>query len=415
MNMTATVASAQLAVPHSTNTITLQLPTPFVPVAPKGGHDLYHCSLLNPNVTTDQMITDVKWAPGQIREDHHAILYWVSPSDAASATAMDHGGQGWTCFGGTGVGSHGSEADNWLAGWGPGHNESLEPTGTGVPLLAGSLIVMQMHYNLLAGHWPDQTKVTLTTVNAAGSGLIPLNLNLFAAPPDTACPAGTHGTLCSKTASLNDIGRRFGVGLENFDKGLEYYCYNNLNHVGNSSSCTYTVPQNEYIWNVTPHMHLLGVAMTVTLNPSSSPKVLVNNTNYDFHLQTSFAEPKPVFAKKGDRIRVSCTFNPVLRSQLPFLKSLPPRFVVWGDGSSDEMCLSIVGFTTVLPSGVTAATYRPNMIPSAPTFPAALLRTVARFSGSKVPTMAALTDGSMGTSTKLTRLQKLLLEIGVCG
>ena len=31
-----------------------------------------------------------------------------------------------------------------------------------------------------------------------------------------------------------------------------------------------------------------------------------------------------------------------LRKQLPQLKKLPPRYVVWGDGTSDEMCTGIM-------------------------------------------------------------------------
>ncbi len=400
---------------HANNTIALKLAAPYNPVAPKGGHDLYHCSLLNPNVSVDQMITQVAWVPGNIKEDHHAILYWVAPKDVAAAQLKDNGGKGWTCFGGTGIGAAGGEGDHWLAGWAPGHNLSVEPTGTGVPLPAGSLIVLQMHYNLLSGHWPDQTKITLTTTDAASSGLIPLNLNLYAAPPDTACPAGTSGKLCSKAASLNDIAKRFGVGLKNFDIGLENFCYENLNHVGNSSSCTYPVGQSEYVWNVTPHMHLLGVSMVVTLNPGSThPTTLVNDTNYNFHLQTSFPLAKPVHVAAGDRIRVTCTFNPVLRSQLPYLKNLPPRFVVWGDGSSDEMCLSILGFTSSLPAGVTA-NYHPNMVPSIPSFPAALLRAVARVGSTKIPTISSMTDAPVGKQSGLTKLQQLQLELGFCG
>ncbi len=44
----------------------------------------------------------------------------------------------------------------------------------------------------------------------------------------------------------------------------------------------------------------------------------------------------------GDTIGVTCTYDPTLRQELPQLRKLPPRFVTWGDGSSDEMCLGTV-------------------------------------------------------------------------
>ncbi|MEV4580835.1 hypothetical protein AB0K16_47155 [Nonomuraea jabiensis] len=41
---------------------------------------------------------------------------------------------------------------------------------------------------------------------------------------------------------------------------------------------------------------------------------------------------------------MTCTHDAGLRAQLPQLpqlQKLPPRYVVWGDGTSDEMCLGI--------------------------------------------------------------------------
>ena len=50
----------------------------------------------------------------------------------------------------------------------------------------------------------------------------------------------------------------------------------------------------------------------------------------------------PVDPPTGDTLEVSCTYNPTLGQELPQLRKLPPRFMVWGDGSSDEMCLALV-------------------------------------------------------------------------
>jgi hypothetical protein len=41
-------------------------------------------------------------------------------------------------------------------------------------------------------------------------------------------------------------------------------------------------------------------------------------------------------------VRVTCTHDANLRRQLPQLESLPPRYVVWGEGTSDEMCLGLL-------------------------------------------------------------------------
>ena len=51
----------------------------------------------------------------------------------------------------------------------------------------------------------------------------------------------------------------------------------------------------------------------------------------------------PIALKPGDIVRVVCTYNPKLRQMLPELKKLPPRYVTWGEGTSDEMCLGVMG------------------------------------------------------------------------
>ncbi len=52
--------------------------------------------------------------------------------------------------------------------------------------------------------------------------------------------------------------------------------------------------------------------------------------------------PRPVPVSAGDTYRVTCTHDPTLRRQLAELRGVPPRYVVWGDGTTDEMCLGIV-------------------------------------------------------------------------
>ena len=93
-------------------------------------------------------------------------------------------------------------------------------------------------------------------------------------------------------------------------------------------------------------MHLLGVGMKFVLNPGTpSQETLLNVTNYDFHYQHGYVLPKPVPIVAGDKIGITCTYNPQLQQELPILRQVPSHFVTWGDGSTDEMCLGLV-FTT---------------------------------------------------------------------
>jgi hypothetical protein len=42
---------------------------------------------------------------------------------------------------------------------------------------------------------------------------------------------------------------------------------------------------------------------------------------------------------------VTCTHEATLRARLPELRSIKPRYVVLGDGTSDEMCLGVVAWS----------------------------------------------------------------------
>ena len=334
-------------------TLTLQAAQAYQPVAPtKGGTDIYHCTLVDPHVRPDSMITSSQFFP-ESKEVHHAILFLVPPGLAPQARMADQGGKGWTCFGESAL-PHTSvnvpfstnEISNtpWLTAWAPGRGLDVVPQGTGVSLPKGSLVVMQIHYNLLAGHKPVRSKLVLNTVPAT-TQLKPLELALLPAPPDLPCPTGVSGPLCTRTASLADLAHRFGPDSVDFVNIIERVCGRDPSNPpsGDTTSCIWPVKNPGHIVRLTAHMHLLGSGMQIVLDPGTpEAKTLLDVTNYNFDDQRSYNLATPVSVSTGDRIQVTCTYNPTLRQRLPSLKNLPPRYVTWGDGSSDEMCLALV-------------------------------------------------------------------------
>jgi len=346
---TSAAASTGTASAPATKTITLEAAHPYSPTAPTlGTTDDYHCTLVDPHVTTDSMITASEFLP-RSPEVHHAILFLVPPAVVAAARAADANGQGWTCFGETplpGVSLAALSQTPWLAAWAPGHGRDEAPAGTGIPLPAGSLVIMQIHYNMLVGTAPVQSKLVLTTVPAATSDLTPLRLNLIVAPPDVPCPAGVSGPLCDRSASLADLGQRFGQDQVGFVSLIERVCGRDPQDppAGDSTSCVWPVGFSGSVVRVTAHMHLLGASFKLVLDPGTpQQRTLLDVPSYNFDYQRSYDIPS-VSVHPGDSFQVSCTYNPVLRQQLPQLRDLPARFVTWGDGSSDEMCLAIISY-----------------------------------------------------------------------
>jgi hypothetical protein len=66
---------------------------------------------------------------------------------------------------------------------------------------------------------------------------------------------------------------------------------------------------------------------------------------WDFDNQTTDWQSTPILANPGDTIKVTCTFDIGLRALLSVYKNLSPNYVVWGEGTRDEMCLAIINYT----------------------------------------------------------------------
>ncbi|MEI8050339.1 MAG: monooxygenase [Actinomycetes bacterium] len=352
---TTTTSTTTTTPPVKTTTV-YQAPSPFDPATSlvDGGKDLYHCSLIDPSVTSDQFITSSEILPDKVAEFHHAILFLVTPAQAAHARQLDQGGQGWTCFGAPLDPSGSFDGTPWLGAWVPGHGPNVAPVGTGVPMPAGALIVEQIHYNLLnvpAGDsTADQSSVRLTTTPQAGSSLKAITTSQFIAPPDLPCPKKVTGPLCSRDASLQDLVARFGQAAKNFVDNIEWICqhhYEKLKPATGTVSTTCTLPiAPGVIRQVSPHMHLIGAKQKVDLlMAAGGTKALVSVPHYSFDGQVTYDLKKPVVVKSGDFVRLTCTFDPTLRQKLPSLRSQPARYVTWGDGSTDEMCLATLGVT----------------------------------------------------------------------
>ncbi|MBC7464308.1 MAG: monooxygenase [Actinobacteria bacterium] len=333
-------------------TYTATMTKPHLPTAPNGGTDDYRCFLIDPQVQTDSLITTVEFLPQQRKLMHHAILFQVGKQDLASAITLDNQGDGWPCFGGTGVGSGFSSflTTPWLSSWAPGRDRDVMPKGYATPIAKGDRIVIQIHYNLLAAVdgkiKSDQSSVRITALPAKGSTLRTLYAELVAAPVELACPVGVTGTLCNRGKSLADLAIRTSSASAFESAGLNLLCGQSVFNPtpSTTSVCDKKITANLTVLKAAPHMHLLGTSLKLILNPGTPrEKIILDRAKYNFDDQSATVLKTPIKLKVGDTVRVICTFDPKLRSKIPELKKLAPRYVTWGEGSSDEMCLGVMG------------------------------------------------------------------------
>lgn len=334
-------------------TITLTSPT-YRPHAAPGTTDDYHCTLLNPHLKRNSYVISSHFFPGS-PEDHHAGLFLLPPSLVAEAEKDNVGGKGWTCFGEAGLPNEPINeigSTPFLSVWAPGHGVDNLPKGTGIELPAGTMVIMQVHYNLLVGDKPVTNKLVVQTVPTT-TPLLPLKLDLSFAAPDIPCPTGITGPLCNRAASLAHQGQEFGQSAIGFVNAIEAVCGRNPANppVGDTTSCTLPVTASGYIVRAQAHMHLLGQSFKLVLNPGTpEAQTVLNVPKYNFHYQKAYNLAKPVHVAAGEPLQVTCTYDPTLAQQLPILRKAPPHFVTWGDGSSDEMCLGLSWISATLPN-----------------------------------------------------------------
>jgi hypothetical protein len=324
------------------------MPASYTPSAPYGkGTDDYRCFLLDPELERDAWLTGTHVVPGNPEVVHHVILFQVPPEQVAAAQAKDatEDGEGWTCFGGTGL-EQVQDVDDaaWIGAWAPGGQESVTKPGFGTRLAKGSRVVMQVHYNLLAGQEPDTSAAQLRL--APGKRRYQaLSTMLLPAPVELPCrPEHADGPLCDRTAALADVKERFGPAEGSTADLLHLLC-GGKPRAGEVQSCTRTLGRPMTIHGVAGHMHLLGREIRIEVDPGTpQARTILDIPVWDFDDQG--AKPiEPVRLEAFQQVKVTCRHVQWLRDELPSFEGQPDRYVVWGEGTTDEMCLGMLQVT----------------------------------------------------------------------
>ena len=166
-------------------------------------------------------------------------------------------GKGWTCFGGPlpGTALVGLAADPLLTFWAPGHGSGRLPEGH-----RGLLPCREPGHHAgplqPAGGQQAREELAGAAHRADSTPLLPLHLDLMLAPPNIPCPTGVTGPLCDRTASLANLGQRFGQTAVEEVNGIEAVCGENPSDppVGDTASCSSSVGQERlHRQGVRPH------------------------------------------------------------------------------------------------------------------------------------------------------------------
>lgn len=224
----------------------------------------------------------------------------------------------------TGIGTIGS--------WVPGNQPTHFPEGSGILIPEGDFIVMQMHYYTAGSTEPDQSSVVLET--ATGNDMIALARMGAAAPVEIPCPADVEGDGCDRIVPEIETSLNSDMLLAICGQTADQYI--NQDGTNATTSCDYPAITTGWAISINNHMHQLGTVTRTTLNPDTpDEQILIDIQDWDFDWQGDYWFAEPIWIEQGDIIRLTCSWDNSVSRDNP-----EPRYVVWGEGTSDEMCLS---------------------------------------------------------------------------
>lgn len=295
--------------------VVLTTPAAYVPVPDdEGGIDDYQCFLVDPQIVgAPRYVIGNDVVPGNPAVTHHLIGFLVDPeaptplggTNGEMMAALDDSTPdqpGWDCFGtaGDGIVPSGSPV-----GWAPGQGATNFPAGTGVRVDPGQVLVLQLHYNLLAGDGTDQTDVQLSFADEVERELVPALDDRFLATL-------FNGTAVEIPPGMESFVWQWSSPIREFDSRISGWT------------------QVELL-GVTPHMHGLGRRMQVEIIKSEDDSrtcgIWVDRWNFNW--QRPFFFEEPLVLSPYDRLEVTCDWDSTSRDG--------PTYP--GLGTQQEMCL----------------------------------------------------------------------------
>ncbi len=279
---------------------------------PPLGQDVYRCFVIPTEFAETRYLKAIDYLPGDRGIVHHVLLYADTSGVGQKLDDADEG-PGYNCFGGPGINIGLSTLKSLLGGWAPGQRAHMLPDDLGLEVPKGATLIMQVHYFPVARTGPDQTRIGLYFHEKQ-----PKN-TMFMIPV------------------LND---RFKIPV-----GEENYNVNQIFPEGTIATLLDFVQAIEptKIYSVYPHMHLLGKQIKFDLVDGTGKVLapLIYIDKWDFNWQGAYDYVKPVEVKRGQRVRLTCTFdNSENNPRNPNNPLIP---VGWGEKTTDEMCLVFMG------------------------------------------------------------------------
>ena len=318
---------------------------PYTPSAPYGtGTDDYRCFVLDPHLDHDAFITGLNIVPGQKKVVHHVILFQVPPSQVPPSrprTAPRRARAGPASAARASATNEALDNAGWLGAWAPGGGEQVMAKDVGVPLAeglardhAGALQPARRH-RARRQLGPAAARVRrASTSSRCAPCCCPHRSSCRAGPPTTRarCASGARRSRTPRSGSAATSGLAADY--------LHLLC--GRVQPGPVQSCDREIHHAVTIRAAAGHMHLLGRSISIQVEPRHAPR-----EDRARHPRVGLRQPGRQARQAGApaarrHVRVTCRHDQSIRDLLPAFKGTQEKYVVWGEGTTDEMCLGLL-------------------------------------------------------------------------
>jgi hypothetical protein len=280
-----------------------------MPVAydiPASGPDIYRNFVVPTNLTEDRWVRAIEFRPGARKAVHHVLIGYDASGQVRKLDGAD-GRPGYsTTMGGNFTNTANSAS---LGGWAVGNVPEFLPEEFALALPKGSDIVLQMHFHPTGKPETEKSVIGIYFSNKPPER----NLTSVELPP-------LFG---------------FGAGI-NIPAGKSDYTVED----------SLTLPVDVQAFGVFVHAHYVAkqVKATATM-PDGSVRPLIWIQDWDFNWQDVYTFKTMVMLPRDTRIDVRVTYDNSASN--PANPNSPPKAVMWGEQTSDEMASVNIPMVTV--------------------------------------------------------------------
>ncbi len=272
------------------------------------GGDLFRCFVFPTDLAEDKFVTAYEVHPGARQAVHHTLHFLDTQGRGRKLEERERNRPRRPDEKDSGPGYNmrmlpGFIPDGDVGGWAPGISSQFLGGGPGDEigyfLPKKSDIVVQIHYHRTGKVEKDRTQIGL----------------YFSKKPK-----------CKPLQTMIIAGQFLSIpaGKDNMSvKGS----------IWAAQDCT--------LYNVSPHMHLIGKKIKLSMTPPNGPTTtLVGIDSWDFNWQEVYVLKEPIRIKENTRIDLEAVYdNSPKNPQNPFN---PPRTIRLGESTNSEMCLGFL-------------------------------------------------------------------------